>query len=117
MPRRPEFSPYQLLFDYRFRPEESSITYPVKLGAFTNFEHPESDAGRFIRSVKESFTVRMPADAAGYVIEQIYTPWEAFTQEELYTLMLDNRTSGRIRARTYGFEHFTLKAAIKIERK
>ena len=91
MPRRSEYSPYQLLFDLRFKPEESEITYPVKSGMFSDFAHHEGDAGRFVRSVQESFTVRAPADVARFVQEQIYAPWEEFTQEELYTLMLDNK--------------------------
>lgn len=90
MPRRSE-SPYQLLFDLRFKPEESAFTYPVKSGIFSDFAHHEGDAGRFVRSVQERFTVRAPADVARFVQEQIYTPWEDFTQEELYTLMLDNK--------------------------
>lgn len=52
-------------------------------------EHGESS--RFVRGVQEEFVVHSPADAAGYLIQRIYTPFDAFDQEELWTLLLNTK--------------------------
>jgi hypothetical protein len=67
-PYRP--SPYQLPFDY---------------GA-----HP-LDLGQHVRVLSEPYIVRQPADAAHYLLNQVYIPFEQFKQEQLFVLLLDNQ--------------------------
>ncbi|MCB0094185.1 MAG: hypothetical protein KDE50_00870 [Caldilineaceae bacterium] len=70
---------------------ESPSRYPVRRGLFTDFDQREPGLGRFVRRIHEGTPARSPVDVAAYLMQHIYTPWEDFTQEEFYTLMLDNR--------------------------
>jgi DNA repair protein RadC len=70
MPRGERYNPYQLPFDYSARPLE---------------------IGQHVREIKEPHFVRSPDDAAFYLLNQVFTPFEQFKQEQLYVLLLDNR--------------------------
>lgn len=47
------------------------------------------ELGRFVREVADRPWVRTPNDAAEYLLERVYTPFEAFDQEEMWVLLLD----------------------------
>jgi DNA repair protein RadC len=68
--RRYRPNPYQLPFDYGARP---------------------LDRGQHVRVVNEPIMVRQPADAAFYLLNQVFVPFEQFKQEQLYVLLLDNK--------------------------
>lgn len=78
--------PYQWSFDFG-RKEEPSIYYEVGFAGHENRE----DTGRFVRKLKEHVQVRSPVDAANHLIANVFTPFEAFDQEELWTLLFDRK--------------------------
>lgn len=63
-------NPYQLPFDWR----ESS-----------------ANLGQHVREVREPLYVRSVMDAANYLLQEVYTPFDQFLQEHLYVLLLDQR--------------------------
>ena len=78
---------YQLPFEFG-RKRDPSLTY-YELG-FGGHEQVES-AGRFVRAVREEIVVRSPQDAALHLLANVFTPFEAFDQEELYVLLLNTK--------------------------
>ena len=68
--RRPRPNLYQLSLDYGAQPLET---------------------GQHVRIVKEPYPIRHPADAAHYLLTQVFVPFEHFKQEQLFVLLLDNR--------------------------
>jgi DNA repair protein RadC len=68
--RRPRLNPYQLPLDYGAQP---------------------LDVGQHVRVLSEPYMVRQPADAALYLLNQVFVPFEQFKQEQLYVLLLDNK--------------------------
>lgn len=68
--RRLRYNPYQLSLDYGARP---------------------LDMGQHVRILSEPHLVRHPADAAAYLLNQVFVPFELFRQEQLYVLLLDNK--------------------------
>lgn len=52
-----------------------------------------SSVGRFVREVKEVIPITSPNEAARYLLENIYTPFEQFDQEELWVLLLNTQRS------------------------
>ena len=81
-----------------FRPEEwpepavaqPTIDYQIDANPFGDGEHTAQTI-RFLKEVSEPVQVRMAADAAHFLMTHIYQPWEAFTQEELVGLALNNQ--------------------------
>lgn len=45
--------------------------------------------GRFVRELEEGMSVTSPAEVAHYLMTQVYTPFAAFDQEELWVLLLN----------------------------
>lgn len=70
MARGERYNPYQLPFDYGARP---------------------LDLGQHVRVVKEPYSVRQPEDAARYLINQVFAPFEQFRQEHLFVLLLNTK--------------------------
>src|SRR5436853_6411742 len=68
-------SQYQLAFDYGYRPVEVESV----------------DVMRFTYEVKEAVKVHNPVDAGRYLLTRVFTPFEAFEQEEVWVLLLNNR--------------------------
>jgi DNA repair protein RadC len=68
-------SKYQLAFDYGYRPAEVAV----------------ADGMRFTYEVKEAVKVLSPVDAGRYLLTRVFTPFEAFEQEEVWLLLLNNR--------------------------
>jgi DNA repair protein RadC len=73
-PRR-QPSQYQLGFDFGQRPDEASL----------------ADVMRFTYAVKEEVQVVSPEVAGAYLLSHVYTPFEAFEQEEVWLLLLDTK--------------------------
>lgn len=70
MPRGERYNPYQLPFDFNAQPLERQL---------------------HVRVIREPHVVHRPDDAADYLINQVYVPFDKFKQEHLYVLLLDNR--------------------------
>ena len=47
--------------------------------------------GRFVREVPDRVCIRSPGDAARYLLEKVYTPFDDFDQEEVWVLLLNNK--------------------------
>ena len=77
----------QLPFDFAKKPDPASIYYELE---FAGHEHVES-TGRFVRQLREEVVIRSPVDAAHHLLAHVFTPFEAFDQEELWVLMVNNR--------------------------
>lgn len=70
MARGERYNPYQLPFDFDATPLEMS---------------------QHVRLIKEPYPVVTPADAAAYLMTQVYFPFEQFRQEHLYVLLLNQK--------------------------
>lgn len=68
--RRPRHNPAQLSFDFGAQPLEIS---------------------QHVRILKEPYALRTPADAAEYLMTQVYFPFEQFKQEHLYVLLINQK--------------------------
>lgn len=77
----------QMPFDFGRKPDYSLVYYEL---GFLGDESPEN-VGRFIRQVREEVVVRSPHDAALHLITRVFTPFEAFDQEELWVLLLNTQ--------------------------
>ena len=70
----------------------------VTPAGFTELVFPARDGppqlGRFVREATASAVIASPQEAAQYLIDHIYSPFEDFDQEELWVLLLN--TKGRI---------------------
>ena len=89
MPERRPGHEYQLAFDFTQRPESSPPDQIIRGGTLANFDSREPHLGRFIRSVDHDVQIQSPATAAHFLMQQVFTPFEDFSQEELVTLMLN----------------------------
>lgn len=52
-----------------------------------------SPVRRFVREVRETISITSPVEAARYLLENIYTPFEQFDQEETWVLLLNTRNT------------------------
>lgn len=75
---------YQLPFNFGRRPEQSLVLYQI---GFAGVESQLDGSGRFVRQVREEIMVRSPYDAAQHLLDRVFTPFDAFDQEELYVLL------------------------------
>ena len=88
---------YQLQFGENFKPAIAQDVTPEGfkglhfVGRRREYEPYSGAPGRFVREVRERVQVTMPAAAAQYLMENIYTPFEAFDQEELWVLLLNTK--------------------------
>ncbi len=88
MPRRRERSPYQLPLELGARNIEDTAVYRALLQSLAT----ETEGSRFVRVVRDEVVVRRPADAAAYLLQKIFAPFEKFDQEELWLLLLSTRS-------------------------
>lgn len=88
---------YQHQFGEDFSPLKPEDVTPEN---FTGLNFPDRDRkfqprlttmGRFVREVREQVHITSPSDAARYLVENVYTPFEQFDQEELWILLLNNK--------------------------
>ncbi len=77
MERRRGYTPskYQMGFDFVPASEDVSLV----------------DVMRFTYEVKEDVQVVSPEVAGAYLLSRVFTPFEAFPQEEVWVLMLNNK--------------------------
>ena len=74
-------------FDFLPKPDRSLVYYEL---GFVGQNNPEG-TGRFVRQLKEEVVVRSPYDAAQHLLTNVFTPFEAFDQEELWLLLFNNK--------------------------
>jgi DNA repair protein RadC len=96
MPRRPERI-YQVRFDehLQFIPPQE-VTPPGSVGLEFRPRDEQlrpraRDAGRLVREVREAVYIRAPIDAAHHLLSQVYAPFEDFSQEEMWVLLLNTK--------------------------
>jgi DNA repair protein RadC len=78
---------YQLPFEFGKRRDPSLVYYEL---GFLGHEQPEGIA-RFVRQVREGVVVRSSHDAGQHLLTHVFTPFEAFDQEELWCLLLNTK--------------------------
>lgn len=78
MPRHEKAPPYQYAFDFGQKPLNPA-------GLVYEGHH------RFVRPLHEAITVRSPTEAAQHLLTRVFTPFAAFEQEELWTLLLNTK--------------------------
>ena len=76
---------HQLGFDFRRQP--STTRYDFTPLAWPDIEDQEG-VSRFTRIVREEITVHHPQEVAQYLLENVYTPFDSFDQEEYCMFML-----------------------------
>ena len=59
--------------------------------AFDRLYPGQEGQSRFVRLVQEEVLIRSPADAALHLLNRVYTPFDQFDQEELWTLLLNTK--------------------------
>ena len=80
---------HQFKFGENFKP---TIPEDVTPEGFTGFESDRGEKlGRFVREVPGSVCIRSPGDAAQYLLEKVYTPFDDLDQEELWVLLLNTK--------------------------
>lgn len=78
---------YQMGFDFVAKPGRSLVYYDL---GFAGSEYPEGRA-RFVRQLKEEVVVRSPYDAAQHLLTNVFSPFDAFDQEELWSIILNTK--------------------------
>ncbi|GIV76299.1 MAG: hypothetical protein KatS3mg050_0693 [Litorilinea sp.] len=58
---------------------------PIEWGGSTR------DLGQHVRLIREQHFVRSPTDAVDYLLREVFSSFEQFRQEHLYTLLLDQK--------------------------
>ena len=91
MPERGPTHESQLAFEFPRKVERPPPLAPVRGGILADFDSREPGLGRFIRSVEHDVQIQTPAMAAEFLLQQVFTPFDEFTQEELVTLMLNTK--------------------------
>jgi DNA repair protein RadC len=87
MPRRRERSPYQLPLEFGVRNLEDTAVYRAILQSLA----VDAENSRFVRAVRDEIVVRTPSDAAIYLLQKVFVPFERLDQEELWILLLSTR--------------------------
>ena len=83
---------YQLPFDFTQKPEAPiSVEQIVPVGSLSAFNTRPPGRGLFIRSVDDDAIIQTPTMAANFLMCEIFTPFDEFTQKEIVTLMLNTR--------------------------
>ena len=54
---------------------------------------PDGELGRFVREVDDRVCIQAPEVAATYLMENIFTPFDDFDQEELWALLLNSKNN------------------------
>ena len=82
---KPERGQIPFIFERRKDPDQFYYA-----SGFAQQENPDR-AGRFVRKLREEIQVRTPADAAEHLLGNVFAPFEAFDQEELWCLLVDTK--------------------------
>lgn len=90
---RPEH--YQMGFDFNHPIEPTPLPRPASFAAqypdLAGLGAREENLGRFVRVVQDEIVVRSPIDVAQHLLQHVFTPFEAFDQEELWVLLLNTK--------------------------
>jgi DNA repair protein RadC len=70
-------------------PDRSAVRYEYGFVSHDNAE----DGSRFVRKLRETVQVRTPNDVAYHLMTNVFNPFDAFDQEELWTLQLDTKNN------------------------
>jgi DNA repair protein RadC len=99
---------HQFRFDEHFQPTTPQDVTPAHFTGVPfpsrerQFPQPNEDPlGRYVYQVKEDILIDSPHAAAQYLIEQVYTPFEQFDQEETWVLMLNTKNKITHKAMVY----------------
>ena len=86
---RPEGFQLPLLVEFGGLPAEN----PTLLAQppFEGLTTPQEGLSRFVRSVNEEVVIRTANDAANHLMRHVYTPFNQFDQEELWTLLMNTK--------------------------
>lgn len=68
-------------------PEPADFTRSI----LDSLTHSGEGSSRFVREVREEVHIRTAYDAARHLMQHIYTPFDQFDQEELWTLLMNNK--------------------------
>ena len=80
---------YQLRFGENLKP---TVPADVTPEGFAGLEFDQGERlGRFVREAPERVCIQSPRDAAQYLLEKVYVPFEDFDQEEMWVLLLNNK--------------------------
>ena len=83
---------YNIPFDFT---EEEAKLYPSR------FEEPKEEY-RFVREAQaENYQLFRPDQIAAYFTEYVFTPFEQFTQEEMWCLLCDSQNTVKYEAMVY----------------
>ncbi len=81
------------------RSERAQLPFIFPQGPFNSYEYGfvshgnEEDGSRFVRRVREKVPVRNPSDVAYHLMTKVFSPFEAFDQEEMWSLLLDTKNN------------------------
>jgi DNA repair protein RadC len=82
---------YQLAFDFNRPPEPLPFPCQARSADLTGLDAREENLGRFVWVVRDEIIVRAAVDAAQHLLAHVFTPFEAFDQEELWVLLLNTK--------------------------
>jgi len=78
-----------LLVEYGGLPAPEPMEYARSI--LDNLTRGGEGSSRFVREVREQVQIRSGNDAAQHLMQHIYTPFDQFDQEEMWTLLLDTK--------------------------
>src|SRR4051812_40011650 len=84
---RPEGIQLPLLVEFGGQPADDPIF--TARAAFNPLYPGQEGQSRFVRLVQEEVVIHSPGDAAVHLLNRVYTPFDQFDQEELWTLLLN----------------------------
>jgi DNA repair protein RadC len=87
MARRREPARYQLPFEFTWHTGETTAVPRALLQDLAS----EQATSRGVRRVQEEVVVHTAADAAHYLLHNVFVPFDQFDQEELWLLLLSTR--------------------------
>lgn len=86
---RPERYQLPLLIEFGGLPAQKLT--PAPLTPNEGLIIPQDGLSRFVREVSDGVIIHTPADAADYLMSRIYTPFDQFDQEEIWSLLLNTK--------------------------
>jgi len=82
----------QLVFDFDNPPEQPTGRVQLPIETLVKMGITAPEFGRFVQLVERPVTVQTPGDAAIFLMQEIYAPFEVFDQEELWVLLLNTKS-------------------------
>lgn len=84
---------YQSRFNEHCQPEPFQDVTPEGFAGLEFDKGREAELSRFVREVSAEVQIISPADAAEYLMKEVFSPFEDFDQEEMWTLLLDSKNN------------------------